>query len=222
MTDNGARAPDAVGQDRDAMVDTAPLETARPADTVGVEGGSTGEPMEALAKEAAEFRDRWLRALAEMENLRRRTEREIADARTYGLAAFARDILTVADSMDRALQALDAELREKADAAVRGLLDGVELTERELHKVLEKHGVKKLDPQGQKFDPNLHQAMYEVPDPSTPAGTVVQVVQAGYTIGERVLRPALVAVAKGGPKTPAAPANDNPNAEAPADPVTGK
>ena len=106
--------------------------------------------------------------------------------------------------------ALDAELREKADAGIKALLDGVELTERELLKVLEKHGVKKFEPLGEKFDPNLHQAMFEMPDPSRPAGTVAQVVQPGYMIGERVLRPALVAIAKGGPKAPAeAPANDN-------------
>jgi molecular chaperone GrpE len=115
------------------------------------------------------------------------------------------------------LGALDADLREKADAGTKALLDGVELTERELLKVLEKHGVKKFDPLGEKFDPNLHQAMYEIPDPSQPAGTVAQVVQPGYMIGERVLRPALVAVAKGGPKAAAEPpANDN--AGAPQDP----
>jgi molecular chaperone GrpE len=113
--------------------------------------------------------------------------------------------------MERALKALDDEIRAKADAGVQALLDGVELTERELIKVMEKHGVRRLEPAGQKFDPNLHQAMLEVPDPSVPSGTVVQVMQPGYTIGERVLRPALVGVAKGGPKAPPgeAPANDN-------------
>src|SRR5581483_9539109 len=121
-----------------------------------------------------------------------------------------RDILAVADNMDRALQALDAELREKADAGVKALLDGVELTERELHKVLEKHGVKKFEPAGERFDPNLHQAMFEKADPSLPAGSIAQVIQPGYMIGERILRPALVAVAKGGPKPGAEmPANDN-------------
>ena len=136
---------------------------------------------------------------------------EVADARTYGVTNFARDILAVADNMERALKALDDEIRDKADAGVKALLDGVELTERELIKVMEKHGVKRLEPQGQKFDPNLHQAMFEIPDPRVPAGTVVQVMQPGYTIGERVLRPALVGVSKGGPKAPAgeAPANDN-------------
>ena len=162
------------------------------------------------ARVAAEYKDKLLRVLAEMENLRRRTEREIADTRVYGISAFARDILAVADNMDRALQALDAEIREKADASVKALLDGVELTERELHKVLEKHDVKKYDPLGEKFDPNLHQAMFEIQDASRPAGTVAQVMQPGYKIGERVLRPALVAVAKGGPKPDTeSPANDN-------------
>jgi molecular chaperone GrpE len=179
----------------------------------------SADPTAALNEEIASLKDRLLRALAEMENLRRRTEREVADARVYGITQFARDVVAVADNMERALQALDAEIREKAEPGVKALLDGVELTERELIKALEKHGVQKLDPKGQKFDPHRHQAMFEVPDPSVPAGTVVQVVQAGYSIGERVLRPAMVGIAKGGPKAPAgegdtkvateAPANDN-------------
>lgn len=166
------------------------------------------ERVEQLERELSETKDRLLRALAEMENLRRRTEREVADARTYGITVFARDILTVADNMHRALTALDAGLRERADQSVRALLDGVELTERELLKVLEKHGIRKLDPLGQKFDPNRHQAMLEVADSATPPGHVAQVIQAGYLIGERVLRPALVAVAKSESK-PEPPANDN-------------
>jgi molecular chaperone GrpE len=165
--------------------------------------------VETLSKENADYKDRLLRTLAEMENLRRRTEREIADSRAYGISAFARDILAVADNMDRALGALDKELREKVDAGTKALLDGVELTERELLKVLEKHGVKKFEPLGEKFDPNLHQAMYEVPDPSRPAGTVAQVVQPGYMIGERMLRPALVGIAKGGPKLAPEPVADD-------------
>ena len=167
------------------------------------------DPAAESAREAADLKDRLLRSLAEMENLRRRTDRQVDDARVYGIANFARDTLGVADNMRRALDAVTPELRESADTAVKALVEGVELTERELLKVLEKHGVKKLEPLGTKFDPNLHQAMYEVPDPSVPAGTVAQVVQAGYTIGDRVLRPALVAVTKGGPKAAAAPANDN-------------
>jgi molecular chaperone GrpE len=171
-------------------------------------------PSTALDRELADAEDRLLRALAEMENMRKRTAREVADSRIYAVTAFARDILTVADNMHRAMQALDDELRAKADTGVKALLDGVELTERELMSALEKHGVKRIEPLGQKLDPNRHQAMYEVEDPSVPSGSVVQVVQAGYLIGERVLRPALVAVSKGGPKAaPAgsgeAPANDN-------------
>lgn len=167
--------------------------------------------VEALSKEVAELKDKHLRTLAEMENLRRRTEREVADSRVYGITNFARDVLGVADSMARGVSALNAELREKADGGLKALLDGVELTERELLKALEKHGVRKFDPLGAKFDPNLHQAMFEMPDPSRPTGTIAQVIQPGYMIGERVLRPALVAVAKGGPKAAPAepPANDN-------------
>jgi molecular chaperone GrpE len=151
----------------------------------------------ALAKEAAELRDRVLRALAEMENLRRRTDREVAEARTYGISSFARDLVGVADNIRRALDAAG----DTAGAASKALVDGVELTERELLKVLEKHGVKKFEPQGAKFDPNLHQAIFEVPDANVPSGSVVQVVQPGYMIGDRVLRPAMVGVSKGGPRS---------------------
>jgi molecular chaperone GrpE len=167
------------------------------------------DPLVEAVREAAELKDKLLRTLAEMENLRRRTEREVADARVYGIANFARDVLTVADNMQRALQALDEELRGKADASMKALLDGVELTERELLKALEKNGIRKIEPLGEKFDPNFHQAMYEVPDASVPSGHVVQIVQPGYTIGERVLRPALVGVSKGGPKAAAESDSEN-------------
>lgn len=163
--------------------------------------------VETLQKDAAEARDRMLRTLAEMENLRKRTTKEVADARLYGITGFARDVLDIADNLQRALDAVPAEARAAADPGLISLIEGVELTERSLLNALEKHGVKKFDPQGQKFDPNFQQAMFEVPDASVPSGTVVQVVQAGYTIGERVLRPALVGVAKGGAK--AAPAANN-------------
>jgi molecular chaperone GrpE len=164
--------------------------------------------VEILQKEAAEARDRMLRTLAEMENLRKRTTKEVADARLYGITGFARDVLDIADNLQRALDAVPAEARAAADPGLTSLIEGVELTERSLLNALEKHGVKKFDPLGQKFDPNFQQAMFEVPDASVPSGTVVQVVQAGYTIGERVLRPALVGVAKGGAK-PAPAANNN-------------
>jgi molecular chaperone GrpE len=156
--------------------------------------------VEALAKEAADLRDKTLRTLAEMENLRQRTRREVADSKIYGITGFARDVLDIADSLQRTIDAVPAETRESADPLLKSLIEGVELTERSLLSALEKNGVKKFDPQGEKFNPNFQQAMYEVPDPSVPSGTVVQVVQAGYTIGERVLRPALVGVSKGGAK----------------------
>jgi molecular chaperone GrpE len=194
------------------MADTdtsVPGPEAAGAETPAAQTDASPDPTAELAREAADLKDRLLRSLAEMENLRRRTEKQIDDARVYGIAGFARDMLAVADNMRRALDAVTPELRETVDPAVKALIEGVELTERELLKVLEKHGVKKLEPLGSKFDPNLHQAIYEVPEPSVPAGTVVQVVQAGYTIGERVLRPALVAVSKGGAKSAVPPANDN-------------
>jgi len=160
--------------------------------------------VEALQKEAADSRDRMLRTLAEMENLRKRTQKEVADARVYGVSKFAGDIVDIADNLQRAIDAVPADAKASADPGLKALIEGVELTERSLLNALEKHGVKKVDPTGEKFDPNFHQAMYEVPDASVASGTVVQVVQAGYTIGERVLRPALVGVSKGGVKaTPA-------------------
>src|SRR5262245_25950385 len=138
--------------------------TSMPSETLpGAEAGEAERVaalVETLARESAENKDKLLRALAEMENLRRRAERQVADARDYGITAFARDVLAVADNMSRALAALDQELREKAEPGVKAMLDGVELTERELLKVLEKHGVKKFEPIDEKFDPNLHQAMY--------------------------------------------------------------
>src|SRR5579885_1041204 len=158
------------------------------------------DPLAEAQREAAEFKDKALRTLAEMENLRKRTAREVAEARIYGIAGFARDILVVADNMHRAMQALDEELRAKGE---------------ELMKVLEKHGVRRFSPDGERFDPNLHQAMFEMEHAELPPGHVGQVIQAGYMLGDRVLRPALVAVVKAPPKPEPAPApvNDNLGAE---------
>ncbi len=158
------------------------------------------DPIEVLKAEKADLTDRLMRLAAEMDNLRRRTEREIKDAKVYSVSGFARDMLGVSDNLRRALDAVPAETRASADAALTTLLEGVEMTERSMLSALERHGVKKIEPEGEKFDPNFHQAMFEVPNPNVPNNTVVQVVQAGFTIGERVLRPAMVGVAKGGPK----------------------
>src|SRR3974377_503826 len=128
------------------------------------------DPLAEATREAAEYKDKLLRTLAEMENLRKRTEREVADARPYGNANFARDVLQVADNMQRAFETLGPELREQGDAKVKSLVEGVELTERELLKVLEKHGVKKFSPAGERFDPNVHQAMYAGETAALPPG----------------------------------------------------
>ena len=156
--------------------------------------------IEKLNVENAELKDRVLRALADVENMRRRSEREAADARTYAVTAFERDLLTVADNFARALESLPEETRVAADGPIKAFIEGVELTGRELQAALGRHGVKKLEPRGEKFDPNFHQAMFEAPDEAVPAGTVTEVVQSGWKIGDRVLRPALVGVSKGGPK----------------------
>ncbi len=177
----------------------------RTAGGAGEAGATPEEVIVRLAQENEELKDRALRLAAEMENLRRRTARDVHDARSYAIANFARDMLSVSDDLARALEAIPAESRAGGDTGLKALIEGVEMTERAMLGMLERHGIKKLDPQGERFDPNFHQAMFEVPNPDVPAGTVVQVVQTGYVIGERVLRPATVGVAKGGPK---AAAND--------------
>ena len=168
-----------------------------------VEGGQ--EPaqnpfvvLEKLNTENAELKDRMLRTLAEMENLRRRTEREVADAKLYGVTKFAGDMVGFADNLRRAVESVPADVRESD--SVKTLIEGIELTERDFLARLNRYGVRKLEPQGQKFDPNMHEALFEIPDPSVPANTVLQVVEAGFAIGERCLRPAKVGVSRGGPK----------------------
>ena len=164
-----------------------------------------GEPepfteIENLIQENNALKDKVLRTMAEMENLRRRTEREVADAKLYGVTSFARDMLTFADNLRRAVESVSAEEKETASAALKSFVEGIDLTERDFLSRLARFGVKKLEPQGEKFDPNMHEALFEVPDPSVATGTVVQVVEAGFSIGDRCLRPAKVGVARGGPK----------------------
>ncbi|HYM18788.1 MAG TPA: nucleotide exchange factor GrpE [Micropepsaceae bacterium] len=149
----------------------------------------------ALRAEIESLKDRSLRALAEVENVRKRLERERDEARTYSVTRFARDMLSVADNLTRALAALTPEARAKTDDALKPVLEGVEATARELQAALARHGIKLIEAEGQRFDPNRHQAIAEVAGPSP--GTVVHVVQPGYTIGDRLLRPAMVTVAKG-------------------------
>jgi len=167
------------------------------------------DPIEVLKAENADLKDKFLRLAAEMDNLRRRTEREVKDAKTYSAAAFARDMLSVSDNLRRALDAIPAETRAAGEAGLMALVEGVEMTERAMLSALERHGVKKIEPAGQKFDPHFHQAMFEVRNADLPNNTVIQVVQDGYVIGDRVLRPAMVGVSKGGPKAEAPSATEN-------------
>ena len=153
----------------------------------------------ALTEEVSDLKDRLLRVLAESENMRRRTEREVADAKTYSIANFAREILNVADNIQRAQSALTKEDTDSASGAFKTLIEGVALTQQDLQSSLSRFGIKKLEPEGQKFDPNMHQAMFELEDDKAEAGTVVKVIQEGYILGERVLRPAMVGVAKSKP-----------------------
>ncbi len=156
--------------------------------------------LEALRAEHAAVKDRLLRALAEMENLRRRTEREVADAKIYGVTSFAREAVALADNLRRALDNFPAEARAEMAPHVSALVEGVELTERDFLSRLARFGVKKTEALGARFDPNQHEALFEIPDESQPAGTVAKVIEPGYAIGERVLRPAKVGVTRGGPK----------------------
>jgi molecular chaperone GrpE len=171
-------------------------------------GVQLGADLDALLTENAEMRDRLLRTMADMENLRRRTEREKADTARYAISNFARDVLTVGDNLKRTIDHVPAEAAAE-DPALKSFLEGVTLTERELLNVLERHGVTRIEPLGQRFDPNCHQAMFEVENSDVPEGTVVDVMQQGYVIGDRCLRPALVAVSKGGAKAPKPRQGDN-------------
>ena len=185
-------------------LDTSEL-TGPTGDEAGPAGAGTGEPdpfqvLENLRAENATLKDRVLRTMADMENMRRRTDKEVADTRTYGIANFAREMLAVADNLHRALASVPADVREGHES-VRTLAEGVDLTERDLLSRLARFNIKPLEPEGKKFDPNMHEALFEVPDESVPAGTVMQVVEKGFAIGERVLRPAKVGVSRGGPKT---------------------
>ncbi|MCC0030731.1 MAG: nucleotide exchange factor GrpE [Brucellaceae bacterium] len=204
MTDpdkkNGADEPEEMAGE-DAAVEAADADAT--AEAEAVEGEGLEDFAAKLEAEKADLTERFVRLAADMDNLRKRTDRDIKDAKSYSIANFARDMLGVADNLRRALDAIPEDARNGEDAGFKALIEGVEMTERAMLTALERHGVKKLEPEGEKFDPHFHQAMFEVPNPDVAANTVVQVVQAGYVIGDRVLRPAMVGVAKGGPKQPA-------------------
>ena len=156
------------------------------------------DEVEELRAQAADLKDQLLRAMAETENLRRRSQREREDAVRYAPAALAKDMIEVADNLSRALEAVPAEAVE-ADEHLKNLMTGVGMTEKALQSAFEKHSIRRMDPMGERMDPHSHEAMFEVPDPSQPSGTIVQVIRAGYRLHDRLLRAAQVGVAKGGP-----------------------
>ena len=159
------------------------------------------EKIEALETELAKQKEQVLRQLAETENARRRAQREREDTIRYGASALAKDLLNVADNLQRALQSVPSEARE-SDDVIKNLVIGIEMTEKELLSAMQKQGVEKIEPLGEKFSYDKHQAMFEVPDTGKPAGTIVELMQPGYIMHERLLRPAMVGVAKGDPETP--------------------
>ncbi len=200
-------APEKTAAEEGEQPETGAEETAEEAPGE-VDGALTPE------QQVEELNDKMLRALAEAENVRRRAERDKSDAAKYAIANFAREVLGVTDNMHRAMASVDADAR-KGDPALEQLMVGLEMTEREMLSTFERFGIKPIEAMGEKFDHNLHEAMFELDDASKPAGTVMQVVEAGYVLNDRLLRPAKVGVSKGGPKDPdtakgAAPAPPDP------------
>ena len=188
----------------DTDVEDQALASCEPAEQDETETDESGED---AGDSAAQLKDQLLRALAETENVRRRARKDVTDASRYGIANFARDMLSVSDNMARALDSIPDDAREESDV-VKAIAEGVEMTAREMASALERHGIRQVSPLGEKFDYNLHQAMFEAKDSDQPDGTIVNVVQAGYMIGERLLRPAMVGVAKGGGPAPNNDADD--------------
>jgi molecular chaperone GrpE len=163
--------------------------------------------IEGLQAENADLQDKHLRAVADSQNIRRRAQQDVEKANKFGVERFARDVLSVADNLGRALSALPADL-ESLDPALRNVITGVQATERELQSVLERHGVTRIEALGKPFNAEFHQAMMEIQDPSVPAGTVVQELIPGYLLAGRLLRAAMVGVSKGGPPRMAEASND--------------
>lgn len=195
-----AAIPTMNGLDPSAMA--GDINTSEPIEPIDIESPMAVEPdpkdieIAQLKEESAAFKDRLLRTAADMENLRKRAEREKAEATLYAATNFARDLLSVADNMSRALAAMSEDDKDAADEATKNLLTGIELTEKELLNIFQRYGIRRVDTVGYKFDPNLHQALFELPTSEHPPGTVVQEMQSGFAIGDRCLRPAMVGVAK--------------------------
>jgi molecular chaperone GrpE len=183
----------------DPSVGGAPAETAASEDTLGTAGTPDGaSALEQLQAEKADLQDKLLRALAETQNMRRRAQQDVERERKFGIERFAKDVLSVADNLGRALAALPAD-PASLDPALKNVIVGVQATEREFLSVLERHGVTRIEALGKPFNAEFHQAMMEIEDRSVPAGTVVQELIPGYLIAGRLLRAAMVGVSKGGP-----------------------
>ncbi len=210
-TNDDAPADTGPVQEDDVSDDEGPLLGPEASDEeLDLLGGDGGDRLAELEGELAEVKDQLLRAAAETENVRRRAQRDKQDAGRYGIASFAREMLSVADNMARALDSerADEEKQANADLDAKELLErfnnfvlGVKMTETEMIKTLERIGIKKIEPVGEPFDPKLHHAMFEIEDPEKPSGTVIQVIEAGYVLHDRLLREAKVGVSKGGPKS---------------------
>lgn len=203
--ENGDAPPEAEAPEEAAADEAPPPATeagAEPEELDEEAGGETDDESEeepTPEQRVEELNDKLLRALAEAENVRRRAERDKSDAAKYAIANFAREVLGVADNMKRAMASVDSEARKK-DPALEQLMVGLEMTEREMLSTFERFGIKPIEAMGEKFDHNLHEAMFELDDATIPAGTVMQVVEPGYMLNDRLLRPAKVGVSKGGPK----------------------
>ena len=195
-------APEAPEAPRDAAPEGQDLEPGE------LEEAAEEAPPPSPEEEIAQLKDQLLRAMAETENVRRRGQKDLADTRKYAITEFARDLLAIGDNLDRALTSARAEEGSANPGDLGGLLEGVELTERQFQQILEKFGVKKIDAEGQKLDPHLHQAMMQVEHGEAEPGTIVQVVQTGYTLQDRLLRPAMVGVAKAPASAAADPGTD--------------
>ncbi len=201
MTASKNKQPDDEATDAEPVEDRPDPPEAEAAEDGDAALAAPEDPIAALELEVADLNDQLLRALAETENTRRRAEREHQDIIRYGVTNLVRDILAVADNLQRALDSVPADART-GNEAVASLATGVELTGKEFLSALERHGVQKVEPLGELFDHNLHQAMFEVEGTGQPAGTIVELMQPGYMLHDRLLRPAMVGVAKGDPDTP--------------------
>lgn len=185
MNNPAEKPEDAIPEDQPAGHDAASADAA----------AGFSHKIAALEKELERTKDQMLRALADAENTRRRSQKEREDAGKYAVSSFARDLLDVADNFHRALQSIPAELKD-ADERVKGVVTGIETVQKEMLRTFEKHGIRKIEPIGEPFNPHFHEVIFEAPVPGKPPGTVIQLIEAGYILNDRLLRPARVGVSK--------------------------